>query len=164
MPRTVRGDLRGDGLRIVVLKACWNASVTDRLLEGALEVLRTAGVRDGDTTVVEVPGAYELPQAAAVVAGRGGVDAVVALGCLVRGETVHDRVIADAVAKGLMDVSLSTRVPVAFGVITADTWAQAEARSDPASVAGGKGGHKGREAAEAAVRLAQALRRFEGAP
>ena len=164
MPRTVRGDLRGDGLRIVVLQARWNVSVTDRLLEGALEVLRAAGVRDADVTVVEVPGAYELPQAAAVVGARGGVDAVVALGCLVRGETVHDRVIADAVAKGLMDVSLSARVPVAFGVITADTWAQAEARRDPTSVAGGKGGHKGREAAEAAVRLADALRRFEGAP
>ncbi len=164
MPRTVRGELRGDGLHLVVLKARWNASVTDRLLDGALEVLRDAGVRDADVTVVEVPGAYELPQAAAVVAARGGIDAVVALGCLVRGETVHDRVIADAVAKGLMDVSLSARVPVAFGVITADTFAQAEARSDPRAVAGGKGGHKGREAAEAAVRLADALRRFEGAP
>ncbi len=167
MPRTVRGELRGDGLRIVVLVARWNASLTERLLEGALEVLRASGVRDGDVTVLEVPGAYELPQAAAVVAGRGGrggIDAIVALGCLVRGETVHDRVIADAVAKGLMDVSLSSRVPVSFGVITADTWAQAEARSDPKSVAGGKGGHKGREAAEAAVRLADALRRFEGAP
>lgn len=165
MPRTIRGDLRGDGLRLMVLVARWNAAVTDRLLQGALEVLKSAGVADADVTVMEVPGAFELPQAASRVAARGGLDAIVALGCLIRGETSHDRYIATECARGLMAVSLESKLPVTFGVITADTQAQADARSDlsPAR-AGGKGGHKGREAAEAAVRLADALRRFEGAP
>ena len=156
MPATIRGDLRGDGLRVAVLVARWNAEVTDRLKDGALAALAAAGVRDGDVTVLEVPGAFELPAAARRVATSGRVDAVVALGCLLKGETRHDEVIADACAKGLVDVSTATGVPVGFGVITADTKAQALARSDPAA-APGKGGHKGREAAEAAVLLARAL-------
>lgn len=160
MPRTIRGDLDGRGLRITVLVSRWNADVTDRLRAGALETLLASGVADADVTVVEVPGAFELPAAAARAVATGEVDAVVALGCLVHGETVHDRVIADACAKGLMDVSVASRVPVAFGVITAGTKAQADARSAPGA-APGKGGHKGREAAEAAVRLARAFRRWE---
>jgi len=163
MPRTIQGDLRGDGLRVAVLVSTWNAAVTERLKAGALEVLAKAGVADDDVVVVEVPGAFELPQAAAAIADGDSYDAIIALGCLVHGETDHDRYIADACAKGLMDVSLAARIPVAFGVITADTQAQADARSD-ASAAAGKGGHKGREAAEAAVRLANAMRRFEEDP
>ena len=157
MPLTIRGDLHGDGLRVTVLVARWNAPVTDRLLAGALEVLAAAGVADDDVTVMEVPGAFELPQAAGFVAASGRADAIVALGCLVQGETHHDRVIADACARGLTDVALATAVPVTFGVITALTQAQADARSNPAAPPG-KGGHKGREAAEAAIRLADALR------
>jgi 6,7-dimethyl-8-ribityllumazine synthase len=157
MTSTIHGELRGDGLRVVVLVARWNRNVTDRLLDGALEVLRGAGVAEDAISVVEVPGAFELPQAAAVVAARGGVDAIVALGCLLKGETSHDQVIASACAHGLMDVAVSRRLPIGFGVVTADTLAQAMARSDPAA-RDGKGGHKGREAAEAAIRLADALR------
>lgn len=159
MPRTIHGDLRGDGLRVVVLVSLWNRPVTDRLRSGALAVLKAAGVADDDVTVVEVPGAFELPQAAAVVANENAVDAVIALGCLVKGETDHDRIIADACAKGLTDVSLFSKIPVAFGVITANTQAEADARSREGT-GPGKGGHKGREAAEAAVRLASALRRY----
>jgi len=157
MPSTIRGDLHGDGLRVTVLVARWNAPVTDRLLAGALEVLAAAGVADDDVKVLEVPGAFELPQAAGFVAASGRADAIVALGCLVQGETHHDRIIADACARGLTDVALATAVPVTFGVITALTQAQAFARSDPAAMPG-KGGHKGREAAEAAIRLADVLR------
>lgn len=156
MPRTIHGELDGAGLRVAVLVSTWNAEVTDRLRAGALEVLAAAGVADPDVTVVEVPGAYELPQAAAAVVARGGVDALIALGCLVRGETDHDRYIAQACAQGLMDVSLAAKLPVAFGVITANTLAQAHARSR--GDAPGKGGHKGREAAQAALRLASALK------
>lgn len=161
MPRTIHGDLSGDGLRVVVLVSTWNAGVTGRLLAGALEVLTAAGVADDDVTVVEVPGAFELPQAAGMLADALALDAIVALGCLIRGETSHDRVIADACARGLMDVSLRAGIPVTFGVITADTQAQADARSR-ADAAPGKGGHKGREAAEAAIRLANAMRRHRG--
>ena len=168
MPLTIRGDLHGDGLRVTVVVSRWNAPVTDRLLAGALEVLLRSGVAEADVTVVEVPGAFELPQAAATAAAAGRTDAVVALGCLVQGETDHDRIIADACARGLMDVALATAVPVTFGVITARTQAQADARSDSQSRPGsvsrpGKGGHKGREAAEAAVRLAVVLRALRAA-
>ena len=161
MPQTIRGDLRGDGLRVVVLVAMWNGEITRPLLEGALDVLTSAGVADGDIVVVEVPGAFELPEAAAFVADRDDdVDAIVALGCLVRGETSHDRILADAVASGLLEVSRKAKLPVAFGLITADTMEQARARSRT-DAAPGKGGHKGREAAEAAIRLADAFRRFD---
>jgi 6,7-dimethyl-8-ribityllumazine synthase len=162
MARTIRGDLRGDGLRVVVLVARWNPDVTDRLRDGALAALSNSGVRDVDVTVVEVPGSFELPAAARRVASSGRADAVVALGCVLKGETRHDEVIADACARGLVDVAADTGVPVTFGVVTAETREQALARSDPAAPAG-KGGHKGREAAEAAISLARALRAFDGA-
>jgi 6,7-dimethyl-8-ribityllumazine synthase len=161
MPRTIRGDLRGAGLRVVVLVARWNPDVTDRLADGALAALGAAGVRDGDVTVVEVPGSFELPAAARRVAASGRADAIVALGCVLEGETRHDQVIADACAHGLVEVAAGTGIPVTFGVVTARTREQALARSDPAAPPG-KGGHKGREAAEAAVALARALRAFDG--
>lgn len=159
MTRTIRGEPDGRTLKVAVLVARWNADITDRLLAGALEVLSEAGPTD--VTVVEVPGAFELPQAAASLAPTGRFDALVALGCLIAGETAHDRVIADACARGLMDVALAARIPVTFGVITAGTRAQALARSDLARE--GKGGHKGREAATAAVALARALARVRAA-
>ena len=164
MPATTRGDLRGDGLRVAVLVARWNAGITDRLRDGALAVLVRAGVRDADIAVVEVPGAFELPQAALAVAKTGRFDAVVALGCVLKGETPHDEHIARACAEGLQHAALTTGVPTTFGVITGATEAQAKARSDLATGAGGKGGHKGMEAAEAAVRLADALRQLSKGP
>ena len=158
MPVTILGDLGGDGLRVAVLVARWNTDITDRLRDGALGALARMRVRPGDVTVVEVPGAFELPAAAAAAARTRRFDAIVALGCVLKGETDHDRHIACACAHGLVDVSVETGVPVGFGVITADTLAQAKARSDERRGAGGKGGHKGIEAAEAAVRLANAIR------
>jgi 6,7-dimethyl-8-ribityllumazine synthase len=159
--------LAGDGLRVAVLVARWNAAITDRLLEGALEVLAKARVAPDAILVLEVPGAFELPAAAAALAARTGpdaFDAIIALGCLIHGETRHDRYIARACAAGLVQVAVASRLPVTFGVITAETRAQADARSDPSATSGGKGGHKGREAAEAALRLADALRRARGSP
>src|SRR5205085_7738253 len=91
MPRTIRGELAGDGLRVAVLVARWNADVTDRLRDGALAALERMGVADRDVTVVEVPGAFELPLAAAEAARTGRFDAIVALGCVLKGETDHDR-------------------------------------------------------------------------
>lgn len=168
MPLTIRGDdARGadrDPLRVVVLLARWHRDVTDGLLAGALAALERAGIKDDRVTVVEVPGSFELPAAAAAVARSGKADAIVALGCIVKGETRHDEVIAAACAKGLVDVSAATGVPVGFGVITADTYEQAVARSDPRNEGRGKKGNKGREAAEAAVTLARTLDRYGGAP
>ena len=157
MPRTIRGELQGDGLRVAVLVARWNVEVTDRRLSGALAALSKAGVADDDVTVVEVPGAFELPAAASAAAKSGRCDAIVALGCVLKGETDHDRHIARACAHGLVDVSIEAGIPVGFGVITADTLAQAMARSEAGRGGGGKGGHKGIEAAEAAVRLARTI-------
>jgi len=152
----------GKGLRVAVLVARWYPEATDRLLGAALATLAAAGVAEDDVFVVEVPGAFELPQAAAWIANAGRADAVVALGCVLRGETPHFEYVAGQCAEGCMRAAQATGVPVAFGVITADTREQIEARSRP--LAGGvsqKGGNKGAEAADAAVRMAAVYRRLE---
>jgi 6,7-dimethyl-8-ribityllumazine synthase len=148
----------GRGLRVAVLASLWYPEVVARLREAALATLLRAGVRDEDILVVEVPGAFELPQAAARVARGGRVDAIVALGCVIRGETPHFEFVASACADGLARAAQDHGIPVGFGVITADTREQADVRSGPA---GGKGGNKGTEAAEAAVRLAALWRTLE---
>jgi 6,7-dimethyl-8-ribityllumazine synthase len=148
----------GAGLRVAVLVARWYPEITDRLRDAALATMRGAGVAEDDLLVVEVPGAYELPQAAAWVARAGDADAVVALGCVVRGETPHFDLVAQACTEGLQRVGLETGIPVALGVITADTLAQAHARSGAST---GKGGNKGIEAAEAALAMAAAYRALE---
>jgi 6,7-dimethyl-8-ribityllumazine synthase len=155
----VPSEANGSGLRIAVVVSRWYEDVTGRLKEAALATLRTHGVAEGDVTVVEVPGAFELPQAALWVARAGLADAVVALGCVVRGETPHFEYVARTCADGLMRAAQETGIPVAFGVITADTLEQAAQRSGEAT---GKGGNKGAEAADAAVRLAATYRTLEG--
>ncbi len=117
----------------------YNASITERLLDGALAGYRERGGEPADVVVVEAPGAYELPFLSLALAGSGRVAGVVALGCLIKGETRHDRYIAEAVSHGLMNASLLSGVPVCFGVLTVDTPSQAHAR------AGGKHGNKGAE-------------------
>ncbi|MHC5011498.1 MAG: 6,7-dimethyl-8-ribityllumazine synthase [Planctomycetota bacterium] len=149
---------RGRGLRIVVLVASWHGEITARLKEGALATLADAGVEDDDVLVVEVPGAYELPQAASWITRAAMADAVVALGCVIRGETPHFDFIARSCADGCLRAAQASGIPVTLGVITADTRAQALARSGEAR---GKGGNKGVEAADAAVRLALAYRALE---
>ena len=161
MPHHIPSSPDGAGLRIAVLVARWYPDVTDRLREAALATLAAAGVRDEDVTVVEVPGAYELPQAATWVARAGDVDAVVALGCVIRGETPHFDHVASACAHGLMRAAQESGIPVSFGVLTTDTHEQAEARSRGAGGPSQKAGNKGAEAADAAVRLATSLRRLE---
>lgn len=160
--QTFESNANGKGLRICVLVARWYPEVTDRLRDGALQTLRALGVADDDVFVVEVPGAFELPQAAGWVARAGYADGVVALGCVLRGETPHFEYVAGAAADGCVRASLETGIPIGFGVITADTKAQAEARAAPSE--GGvsqKGGNKGVEAADAVVRLADTFRRLE---
>ena len=152
----------GAGLRIAVLVARWYPEVTDRLRDAALATLAAAKVRDDDVVVVEVPGCFELPQAATWVARAGMADGIVVLGCVLRGETPHFEYVAGQCAEGCMRAAQESGIPVAFGVITADTPAQAEARSG--ATTGGvsdKGGNKGAEAADAAVRMAATYRRLE---
>ncbi|WP_250446733.1 6,7-dimethyl-8-ribityllumazine synthase [Actinotalea sp. C106] len=145
-------ELDGRGLRVTIVAASWHTTVMDGLLEGARRALAEAGVTD--VTEVRVPGSFELPVAAARVA-RNGVDAVVALGVVIRGGTPHFEYVCSAATQGLTDVSVRSGVPVGFGLLTCDDEAQA---LDRAGLPGSRE-DKGTEAAQAAVATALTLRR-----
>ncbi|HEY7684276.1 MAG TPA: 6,7-dimethyl-8-ribityllumazine synthase [Gemmatimonadales bacterium] len=146
----IRGQLRATG-RVAILVSQYNERVTSRLLEGALDCCRAAGMPPDRIDVIWLPGAFELGGAAAVAAATGRYAAIIGLGCVVRGETPHFEFVATAAARGLAAVAVQHGLPVAFGVLTTDTLEQALAR------AGGAAGNKGYEAAEAALRTADAL-------
>ena len=146
------------GYRFALIVSRFNEPVTRALVDGARAALVEAGAADADLEEVEVPGAFELPQAARSVAQTGRFDAVVCLGCVIRGETPHFEYISSAVAHGIMEASGATGVPIAFGVLTTDTLAQAEAR------AGAGSDNKGREAAAAAIEMAALFRRLGRPP
>ena len=146
-------DLAGSDLRIAVVVARFNEDVTRRLLRGALNALKEHGVEDPD--VLWVPGSLELPVTALALAERGNHDAIVCLGCVIRGETYHFEVVANQAAAGIMQVQLDTGVPVAFGVLTTEDKEQAMARSGPKN-------NKGADAAEAAIEMANLMREVQG--
>jgi len=137
------------GARFAVVAGRFNEPITKRLLDGALRAFSAAGVAESAVDVHWVPGAFELPQAARCAAETGSYDAIVCLGCVIRGETPHFEYISAAVAHGLMHASGETGVPMAFGVLTTDSWEQAEAR------AGDGRDNKGFEAAAAALEMAE---------
>ena len=141
--------------RVAVLASRFNAPVVDRLVEGALEHLLAAGLAETEITLMRVPGAWELPVAARALAQGGRCDAIVALGCVIRGETTHYEVIVAESARGLAEVAAATGVPIANGVLTCEDQAQALAR------AGGADGNKGEEAARAALEMAALLGRLK---
>lgn len=150
------GRSSGDAAaRVLVAVSRYNASVTDAMLEGAIEAYTDRFHAGESLEIVAVPGAFELTAAARAGALSGRFDGVVALGCIIRGETSHDRYIASAVAHGLTSLTVGTGVPVAFGVLTVDTAAQARAR------AGGTKGNKGREAMEALLDTLEAVRAIQ---
>ena len=154
----LQGTTDANGLRIAIVVSRFNDFVTDRLLAGAKEALGAAGADAVDT--VSVPGAYEIPQAARTAASTGSYDAVVCLGCLIRGETPHFEYISEAVAHGIMSASAETGVPMSFGVLTTNSAEQALERAVPGRA------NKGWEAAMAAVEMAtlrRALRAGTGA-
>lgn len=143
------GDLRAaDGARFAILVSRWNPRVTDALLAGARKAFVDNGVTEAAIDVVRVPGAWELPMAAARLGENGAHAAIVALGCVVRGDTRHYEHVADGCAEGLMRVALDYRLPVLNGVLAAERFGDAEAR------AGGSHGNKGEEAALAAIEMA----------
>ncbi len=146
-------DLSGAQLSIAVIVSRYNGDVSKRLLRGALGALEERGVQDPD--VFWVPGALELPVTALTLAEKGGHDAIVCLGCVIRGETFHFEVVAGQAAAGIMQVQLDTGVPVTFGVLTTEDRDQALARSGPKN-------NKGAEAAEAAIEMANLLRGIQG--
>lgn len=138
--------------RLFVLVASeFNPAITQSLVDGAQHALQESGVPRRQIRTVWVPGAFELPVAAAAAASRLQPEAIIALGCLIKGQTPQYTAIGQAAAEGLAQVSVSTQIPVTFGVIIADSAAQAAAR------AGGRAGHRGREAALAAVAMAKLL-------
>ena len=131
--RTSRGNLTGAGRRFGVVASRFNSRVGDRLVAGALDCLERHGVAPADVHLVSVPGAWELPQALEELAAGGGVDALIALGVVIRGETPHFDYVAAECASGLQLAGIETGVPVAFGVLTVDNVEQAEARIEKAA-------------------------------
>jgi len=152
MPRSFEGDLDAEGLRFAVLAARFNDEIVTGLLDGALGCLVRHGAKDSDVALYRVPGAFELPALARRLVSRGGIDAVVALGCLLRGDTPHFDFISAQVTSELSRVAVDTEMPVSFGVITCNTYEQAVARSSPGA------GNKGWEAALAAIEMANLWR------
>jgi 6,7-dimethyl-8-ribityllumazine synthase len=152
MIRTLEGSLMASGLRFAIVVARFNEVVTERLLQGALDGLRRHGAAEAGITVVKVPGSFELPLAAKMVAESAEVHAVIALGALLRGETPHFDVLASQVTGALGQVALASGIPVAFGLLTCDTLEQAMDR------AGAKGGNKGFDAALVAIEMASLAR------
>ena len=152
MVTEISGSGQTRNLRVGVIASRFNEFITARLLSGALEALRACGVPDENTAVAWVPGALELPQAASRMAKGGGWDTLVALGCVIRGETHHFDVVADGAARGIDAAARETGVPIAFGVLTVDNAEQAVAR------AGGALGNRGADAAKAAVDMANLFR------
>jgi 6,7-dimethyl-8-ribityllumazine synthase len=137
--------------RVVILAARFNAALVDQLVEGATRAWAAHGGDPARLLVERVPGAFELPLAAKMFAASGAVEAVVALGCVIRGDTPHFDYVAGECARGLMDAGLATGVPVIFGVLTTETQAQAEERADLKRM------NKGRESMEAALEMIQLL-------
>jgi 6,7-dimethyl-8-ribityllumazine synthase len=158
-PIALEGDLSAAGMKFAIVVARWNAVVTDRLLDAALDALLRSGAHRTDIQVVRVPGAWEIPAAARAVAAQ--VDAIVTLGCLLRGETAHYEAIYNEVARGIGQSQQETGIPHSFGVLTCESLEQALNR------AGIKAGNKGFEAATAAIEMVSLRRKLshnEGGP
>lgn len=152
----LEGDLSAEGMRFAIVVARWNAVITDRLLAGALDALLRSGARREQIEIARVPGSWEIPAAARKLAETRAYDAVVALGCLLRGETAHYEAIYNEVARGIGQSQQETGVPHSFGVLTCETLEQALDR------AGLKGGNKGFEAAAAAIEMVSLARKISG--
>jgi 6,7-dimethyl-8-ribityllumazine synthase len=153
-PVALEGDLNAAGMRFAIVVARWNAVITDRLLQGALDALLRSGAKRGDIEIVRVPGSWEIPGAARQLAESKKFDAVVALGCLLRGDTAHYEAIYNETARGIGQSQQETGIPHSFGVLTCETLEQALDR------AGLKSGNKGFEAAAAAIEMASLYRKL----
>jgi 6,7-dimethyl-8-ribityllumazine synthase len=156
MSKVYEGFLDATGLRFGLVVSRFNHFITDRLLEGALDALRRHGAIEKNIEIARVPGSFEIPLLAKMMAGSGKFDAVVCIGALIRGSTVHFDILAAEVTKGLAAVMLETGIPVSFGVITTDTIEQAVER------AGTKSGNKGWQAAESAIEMAHLSKQMKG--
>ena len=149
--KVIEGDFQGGSAKYAIVVARFNSFVVDKLLEGAIDVMVRHGVKEEDITVVKAPGAFELPVLTKNVVATGNYDAVIALGAVIRGGTPHFDYVAGECVKGLGVVSLESKLPVAFGVLTVDTIEQAIERS------GTKAGNKGAEAALSAMEMVSVI-------
>jgi 6,7-dimethyl-8-ribityllumazine synthase len=152
----IEGDLNARGMRFGVVVSRWNSFITERLLQGALDALRRSGARSEDITVVRVPGAFEIPAQARTLAKSGKYDAIVTLGCLIRGETTHYEHISTEVTRGIGQSAQETGVPHTYGVLTCENLEQALDR------AGLKAGNKGFEAGISAIEMVSLQRKTRG--
>ena len=160
-PGKMNGSLSADGLRFGIVVSRFNSFITDRLLASAVDALERAGAASKDVDEVHVPGALELPLTAQRLAATGKYDALIAIGCVLRGETAHYDYVCSETARGLQLAQMESGLPIIFCVLTCDTLEQAIDR------AGLKGGNKGFEAGLAAIemaRLSRKLRAFEAQP
>lgn len=148
MVKVVEGDLNARGIKFGIVVSRFNGSVTERLLEGALDALKTHGGEEQDIVVVRVPGAFEIPLVAKNLAASGEYDALICLGAIIRGDTPHFEYIAEAVTNGIGAVIMENRLPISFGVLTTNNIEQAMER------AGAKSENKGFEAALTAIEMA----------
>lgn len=149
---SIEGALSASGLKFAIVASRWNDLIVSRLVGGAQDTLRRLGANEGSVLTVRVPGSFEIPLTAKKLAASGRYDAIICLGAIIRGETPHYDYLAADVTKGLSAVALETGVPVAYGVITADTVEQAIDR------AGVKAGNKGFEAAMTAIEMANLMK------
>ena len=156
MLQKIEGMLSAEGHSYGIVVSRFNSLVTSHLLDGALDCLKRHGADEKNITVVYCPGAFEIPQLIAQLARKGSYDALIALGCVIRGETPHFDYIASEVTKGIGSVALETEVPVAFGVLTTENLQQALER------AGSKAGNKGWDAALTAIELANTFTQLSG--
>ncbi len=152
MAKTIEGKLMAKGLKFGIVLSRFNNFISDRLLEGALDALRRSGAEEADCSVVRVPGAFEIPLATKKMAKSGQFDAIICLGCVIRGATPHFEYIATEVTKGIAGITLESEVPVSFGVLVTDTIEQAIER------AGTKVGNKGFDAALSAIEMANLMK------
>ncbi len=150
----MHGDLSARGLRFGIAVSRFNSFITDRLLSAAVDALERAGAQSGDVNVVHVPGSFELPLCAKKMAQTGNYDALIAVGCVLRGETTHYDYVCAETSRGLQLAQMDTGVPIIFCVLTCDTLEQAIDR------AGLKGGNKGFEAGLSAIEMAQLSRKL----
>jgi 6,7-dimethyl-8-ribityllumazine synthase len=158
MPNTIEGTLTATGLRFAIVASRFNALIVEPLVGGAVDAIVRSGGNADDVTIVRCPGAWELPQVVRQVIARGGFDAVIALGAVIRGSTPHFDYVAGEASRGIAAAAAEAAIPVTFGVLTTDTIEQALER------AGTKAGNKGYDAAVAAIELAQLFRALQGAP
>ncbi len=152
--RVHEGELRAEGLKFAIVASRFNHMLVDRLVEGAIDCILRHGGSEENIELARVPGSWEIPVAVKRFLGREDIDAVIALGVLIRGSTPHFDYIASEVSKGLASLSLEAGKPVSFGIVTADTLEQAVER------AGTKMGNKGWEAALSAIEMANLFRKL----